>query len=96
MIGWEKSQVYNLTDLPSFCMPSIWLQLMICVYTVIAGLVHSPVYMHVEVYLLALVVRSCTCSYMYIKLGECMALWGEPNEPSIQHQVYIFMQCVDS
>ena len=29
-------------------------------------------------------------------LGECMALWGEPNEPSIQHQVYIFMQCVDS
>ena len=25
-----------------------------------------------------------------------MALWGEPNEPSIQHQVYIFMQCVDS
>ena len=22
-----------------------------------------------------------------------MALWGEPNEPSIQHQVYIFRQC---
>ena len=20
-----------------------------------------------------------------IILGECMALWGEPNEPSIQH-----------
>ena len=29
-------------------------------------------------------------------LGECMALWGEPNEPSIQHHVYIFMQYVDS
>ena len=29
-------------------------------------------------------------------IGECMALWGEPNEPSIQHKVYIFMQCVDS
>ena len=25
-----------------------------------------------------------------------MALWGKPNEPSIQHQVYIFMRCVDS
>ena len=24
-----------------------------------------------------------------------MALWGEPNEPSIQHHVYIFMQYVD-
>ena len=33
--------------------------------------------------------------YVY-KLGECMALWGKPNEPSIQHQGYIFMQCVDS
>ena len=30
------------------------------------------------------------------KLGECMVLWGEPNEPSIQRHVYIFMQCVDS
>ena len=29
-------------------------------------------------------------------LGECMALWGEPNELSIQHHVYIFMQYVDS
>ena len=29
-------------------------------------------------------------------LGECMALWGEPNEFSIQHHVYIFMQYVDS
>ena len=29
-------------------------------------------------------------------LGECMVLRGEPNEPSIQHQGYIFMQCVDS
>ena len=25
-----------------------------------------------------------------------MALWGKPNEPSIQHQVYIYMQCVHS
>ena len=25
-----------------------------------------------------------------------MALCGKPNEPSIQHQVYIFMRCVDS
>ena len=30
-----------------------------------------------------------------VGLGECMELWGEPNEPGIQHQVYIFMQCVD-
>ena len=25
-------------------------------------------------------------------VDECMALWGKPNEPSIQHHVYIFMQ----
>ena len=29
-------------------------------------------------------------------LGEYMALWGEPNELSIQHHDYIFMQYVDS
>ena len=29
-------------------------------------------------------------------LGECMALWGKPNEPCIQHHVYIFIQYVDS
>ena len=29
-------------------------------------------------------------------LGECIALWDEPNELSIQHRVYIFMQYVDS
>ena len=29
-------------------------------------------------------------------LGECMALWGEPNELSIQHRVYILMQYADS
>ena len=33
---------------------------------------------------------------VYILLGECIALWGEPNELSIQHRVYIFMQYVDS
>ena len=27
-------------------------------------------------------------------LGECIVLWGEPNELSIQHHVYIFMQYV--
>ena len=31
-----------------------------------------------------------------LKLGECMALWGEPNEFSIQHRVYIFMKYVAS
>ena len=31
-----------------------------------------------------------------ILLGECMALWDKPNELSIQHLVYIFMQYVDS
>ena len=31
-----------------------------------------------------------------VLLGECIALWGEPNELSIQHRVYIFMQYVDS
>ena len=34
----------------------------------------------------------CSC----IILGECTALWDEPNELSIQHYVYIFMQYVDS
>ena len=29
-------------------------------------------------------------------LGECIALWGKPNELSIQYRVYIFMQYVDS
>ena len=43
--------------------------------------------------LLALPSSACTC---VITLGECMALWGKPNKPSIQHQVYIFRQCVDS
>ena len=34
---------------------------------------------------------------VFVKLlGECIALWGEPNELSIQHHVYIFMQYVDS
>ena len=33
---------------------------------------------------------------MTTALGECMALWGEPNELSIQHHVYIFMQHVDN
>ena len=28
-------------------------------------------------------------------LGDCMTMWGQPNEPSIQHHVYIFMQYVD-
>ena len=32
---------------------------------------------------------------VYFKLGESMALWDKPNEPSIQHHVYIFMQYVD-
>ena len=31
-----------------------------------------------------------------IILGECIALWDEPNELSIQHRGYIFMQYVDS
>ena len=34
--------------------------------------------------------------HMLLLLGECIALWGEPNELSIQHHVYIFMQHVDS
>ena len=29
-------------------------------------------------------------------IGECMALRGKPNEPSVQQLVYIVMQCVDS
>ena len=35
------------------------------------------------------------CSYT---LGKCMALWGDPIEPSYstKHHVYNFMQCVDS
>ena len=31
-----------------------------------------------------------------LKLGECIALWGEPNELSIQYHIYIFIQYVDS
>ena len=27
-------------------------------------------------------------------LGECIALWGEPNELSIQYRIYIFIQYV--
>ena len=27
-------------------------------------------------------------------LGECIALWGEPNELSIQYRSYIFIQYV--
>ena len=28
-------------------------------------------------------------------LGECMALWGEPNEPSIQHHagLHLYAMC---
>ena len=33
---------------------------------------------------------------VYIQLGECIALWGKPNELSMQHHVYIFIQYVDS
>ena len=29
-------------------------------------------------------------------LGECIALWGEPNELSIRYRIYIFIQYVDS
>ena len=29
-------------------------------------------------------------------LGEYIALWGEPNELSIQYRIYIFIQYVDS
>ena len=29
-------------------------------------------------------------------LGECIALWGEPNELNIQYRSYIFMEYVDS
>ena len=35
-------------------------------------------------------------SVIVYTLGECIALWGEPNELSIQHHVYIFIQYVDS
>ena len=31
-----------------------------------------------------------------LTLGECMALWGKPNELSIQHCVYILMQYANS
>ena len=34
--------------------------------------------------------------YFVAKLGECMVLLGEPNEPSKQHHVYVFVQYVDS
>ena len=35
-------------------------------------------------------------SHNVAKLGECIALWGEPNELSIQYRIYIFIQYVDS
>ena len=31
---------------------------------------------------------------MFKLLGECIALWGQPNEPNIQYHIYIFTQCV--
>ena len=37
--------------------------------------------------------RVCTLAKV---LGECIALWGKPNELSIQYRIYIFMQYVDS
>ena len=41
---------------------------------------------------------TCTLAYIgVIKiLSECIVLLGKPNELSIQHHVYIFMQYVDS
>ena len=39
-------------------------------------------------------VSHITKLYIATILGECMALWGDPNELSIQHCVYIFMQYV--
>ena len=40
--------------------------------------------------------RYTTAMCLVIILGECIALWGEPNELSIQYRIYIFMQYVDS
>ena len=37
----------------------------------------------------------CKLNDMTKTLGKCMSLWGDPNVPSIQHHVYIFMQYVD-
>ena len=34
-------------------------------------------------------------AYFLTTIGECMGLWGEPNDLSTQHCVYIFIQYVD-
>ena len=35
----------------------------------------------------------CVCVHLLShKLGECITLWGDSNELSIQHRVNIFMQ----
>ena len=34
--------------------------------------------------------------YTVYIISECIALWDEPNELSIQHDVYIFIQYIDS
>ena len=56
---------------------------------------------HSSIICLFVMLSTTPDAYMHIVaiyitlLGECIALWGKPNEPSIQHYVYIFMQCVD-
>ena len=65
-----------------------------CVTSQVTGL--APLSLH---FITPLIIKFCTISlfyYMLILLGECIALWGEPNELSIQYHVYIFMQYVDS
>ena len=41
----------------------------------------------------SIIAQLASCSYV---LGEYMALWGKPNELSIQYHVYIFMQYIAS
>ena len=39
---------------------------------------------------------ACMQSWYAYKLGECMALWGEPNEPSIQHHAGLHLYDIAS
>ena len=64
-------------------------------YWYVFDIYHTYMHSNKTIYLKLLAM----CSDMFIQfsiLGECIALWGEPNELSMQHHVYIFMQYVDS
>ena len=59
---------------------------------------HLPIINHNHFFMGSVLAVSAVCllySNWFI-LDECIALWGKPNELSIQYRIYIFIQYVDS